>query len=69
MPHIAITMYPGRDEATKKALAVKMQEAMAEELKLEKKYISVSIEDIEKDRWDDNMKKILDDTIFIRPDL
>lgn len=68
MPHIAITMYPGRNDDIKNSLAKKMQDAMAEELNIDKKFISVSIEDIEKENWDENMKKYPDDIIFIKKD-
>lgn len=68
MPHIAITMYPGRDNATKQALAEKMQASMAEELKLDKKHITVSIEDIAKDQWGDHIKKIPESVMFIKKD-
>ena len=43
MPHIAITMIPGRDEATKRTLAQKVQEFMVKELGVEAKFVSVSI--------------------------
>ena len=32
MPHIAITMFPGRDDKTKEALAGKMKETLVKEL-------------------------------------
>lgn len=69
MPHIAITMYPGRGAEAKKALAKKMQDAMAEELQIDKKVISVSVEDIERDKWDDNMSQIAEDDMFINTDI
>ena len=65
MPHIAITMYPGRNRAIKEALADKMQATLAEELNLSKRDVSVSIEDIEKEKWDDEFEKIPKDTLFI----
>ena len=46
MPHIAITMIPGRDEATKRTLAQKAQEFMVKELGVEPKFVSVSIQDV-----------------------
>ncbi|MDR2010896.1 MAG: 4-oxalocrotonate tautomerase family protein [Bacteroidales bacterium] len=65
MPHIAITMFPGRDEQTKQKLAHIMQEALCEELGISKETISVSIEDIPKNEWEDSMKKIPEDAMFI----
>lgn len=69
MPHIAITMFPGRDQQTKQALAEKMQAAMVEELGISENVISVSIEDVEKDQWERSMEKIPKDTMFIQLDM
>ena len=68
MPHIAITMYPGRDHATKEALANKIEETVSEELHLDRKYVSVSIEDIAKDKWAEHIGKIPEDIMFVHPD-
>lgn len=68
MPHIAVTMYPGRDNATKQALALKLQQAVADELKLDKQHITVSIEDIERDQWEAHIKKIPQSAMFIKKD-
>ena len=65
MPHISITMFPGRDEQTKQKLAHIMQEALCKELGIGKEIVSVSIEDIPKNEWDDSMKKIPKDAMFI----
>ena len=46
MPHVAITMIPGRDEETKLALAKKTQEFLVGELGIDPKFVSVSIQDI-----------------------
>lgn len=67
MPHIAITMIPGRDSETKAALAQKVQAFIAEELHVEKKYISVSIEDIGPKNWDESMERIPADAMYIKP--
>ena len=48
MPHIAITMFPGRSREVKAELAVKVQDFVAAELQLEKEFVSVSVEDIPK---------------------
>lgn len=65
MPHIAITMFPGRDEDTKQKLAHAMQDALSKELGISKEVISVSVEDIPKDEWENSMKKIPGDAMFI----
>ena len=58
MPHIAVMMYPGRDEETKKALAQKIQDLVVEELKLPREVVSVSMNDIEKEKFPEAMAKI-----------
>ena len=58
MPHIAVMMYPGRDEETKKALAKKIQDLVVEELKLPREVVSVSMNDIEKEKFPEAMAKI-----------
>lgn len=49
MPHISIKMYPGRTEEVKKDLAEKTKDFICQEMNMEEKYISVSVEEIEKD--------------------
>ena len=39
MPHVAITMIPGRDDETKSALAQKVQALLVSELGIEPKYL------------------------------
>lgn len=58
MPHIAVMMYPGRDEEIKKALAQKIQDLVVEELKLPREVVSVSMNDIEKEKFPEAMAKI-----------
>lgn len=49
MPHIDITMIPGRDDEAKKEIALKVQRFLSEELNIDEKFVSVSIEDIPKE--------------------
>ena len=42
MPHIAIAMIPGRDEATKQRLAERMKSALVDELGVPENWVSVS---------------------------
>ncbi len=66
MPHIAVMMYPGRDDEKKMALAKKLQEAVQEVLGVDKRVISVSVEDVAKEDWDENfLKKVDKETIFV----
>ena len=51
MPHIAIKMYPGRDEEKKKNLAEKTRDLVKKELNMDAKYISVSVEEVQQEKW------------------
>ncbi|MGH1831060.1 tautomerase family protein [Enterococcus gilvus] len=69
MPHIAIQMYPGRDQKTKEKIAKKMQAVLAEEMQADKKYFSVSIQDVEAIDWDTKVDDKIDpETLFISAD-
>ena len=48
MPHVDITMIPGRDDKAKKEIAEKVQNFLAKELGIDTGFVSVSIEDIPK---------------------
>lgn len=65
MPHIDITMIPGRDDTAKKEFAVKVQHFIAEELKIEDQYVSVSIEDVPKEQWEQHMAGMKDKKRFV----
>lgn len=64
MPHIAISMIPGRNHEVKRELALKVQDFICNELKLDKTVVSVSIEDVPKEQWEDHMKRFSQETIF-----
>lgn len=51
MPHISVKMYPGRTEETKKRIAERVRDCLVEEMQMEPKYFSVSVEEIEKADW------------------
>lgn len=67
MPHIAITMIPGRDEATKHTLAQKAQEFMVKELGVEPRFVSVSIQDVPMENWQKSMEQFTDDILYVKP--
>lgn len=67
MPHIAITMIPGRDDETKQALALKTQAFQVGELGIDPKFVSVSIQDIPKEKWAEYMKQFPDEIMFVKP--
>ena len=66
MPHIAITMFPGRDDKTKEALAGKMKETLVKELAVSESVVSVSVQDVRKEDWDAEMQKITEEAMFIK---
>ena len=64
MPHIAITMIPGRDRETKRELALKIQAFICGELNLKSEFVSVSIEDVPKEDWAKHMTNFPEDIIY-----
>ena len=48
MPHIAVTMLPGRD-------------------RVDAKFVSVSVEDVEMKEWENSMRRIPAETIIVNP--
>lgn len=69
MPHVDITMIPGRDDSAKKEIAVKVQQFLAKELNIDEKFVSVSIEDVPKEEWDAHMERLKDKKMFVEPDV
>lgn len=67
MPHVAITMIPGRDDATKLALALKTQEFLVKELGIDPKFVSVSIQDVPMEDWQKSMEQFPDDILYVKP--
>lgn len=67
MPHVDITMIPGRDDNAKKEIALKVQQFLAEELGIDEKFVSVSIEDVPKEDWGKHMERLSDRVMFVKP--
>ncbi len=67
MPHIAITMIPGRDVEAKQRLARKAQAFIASELGIDRKFVFVSIQDIQPENWEQNMEQFPEDILFVKP--
>lgn len=67
MPHIDITMYPGRNAEIKAKLAKKVQDCVSEELGIPKEVVSVSVGDIEKENWEEHVKSFPEENMFIKP--
>lgn len=67
MPHIAITMIPGRDDKAKQTLAEKTQAFIVEELGIDPKFVSVSIQDIPTESWNKSMEQFPEDIMYVKP--
>lgn len=67
MPHIAVTMLPGRDRETKRVLAEKLCHTLIETFGVDARFVSVSVEDVEMKEWENSMKRIPVETIIINP--
>ena len=57
MPHIIVKLYPGRTEEQKKKLADKITLAVIEAVNVPDDSISIGIEEIPKEQWDEVVKK------------
>lgn len=66
MPHVAISMIPGRSREVKKELSIKVQDFICRELNLDKDVVSVSVEDIPMEKWEEHMKQFPSETILTR---
>lgn len=64
MPHIAISMIPGRNRDEKQALAKKVQDFICTELNLEKQFVTVSVEEILRENWNEHMKNFKEKEVF-----
>lgn len=67
MPHIAVSMLPGRSREVKQELAERLRDALMETLGVEEKFVSVSVEDVELKDWEDSMKRFSEENILINP--
>ncbi len=67
MPHVAVTMQPGRSEEIKTNLAKKIQALVCEEMNLDESVVSVSIEDVAKEDWLDNVRQFPEEAMIIKP--
>lgn len=68
MPHISVKMYPGRDEKAKKELAEKLHAVAVEELGCPEGIVSVSVEDVEKEKWNEEVIETIDEKdMLVKP--
>lgn len=64
MPHIAITLYPGRSQEDKARLAEKVRTMVSEELKKDPKVVTVSVHDLPAEKWQEYLDEIPDEERF-----
>jgi len=55
MPHITVSMFPGRTEEQKKKIAQALKRTMTGELGFPEEVVSVSIEDLAKEKFVDTV--------------
>lgn len=67
MPHIAVTVYPGRSDAKKRELAEKIKDLVVDVWSIDEIHVSVSIEDVPPEKWDEDMKRFPAEIMFIEP--
>ena len=67
MPHIAVTRLPGRNWATKQALAEKLRDTLTDTLGADEKFVSVSVEDVEMKDWECSMEHFPEEIILVNP--
>lgn len=55
MPHVIVKLWPGKSEEEKKRLAARITEDVVEVLGYGEESVSVSMEEIESNRWRDEV--------------
>lgn len=68
MPHIAITMYPGRTPEQKQRLAEKLRQTVMEELHVPAQVVSVTVQDVEQARWAASLSQFPAESFFVKPE-
>lgn len=68
MPHIAVTMYPGRTPEQKQCLAEKLRQAVMEELHVPAQVVSVTVQDVEPERWAASLSQFPAESFFVKPE-
>lgn len=67
MPHVDISMFPGRDEQTKLELAKKIHQFIVDELNVKETVVSVSVRDIPKEDWTKHIKSYSEEEMLVKP--
>ena len=56
MPHIQVSLYPGRDDELKNKMAIELKNTLVEKTGIPEEAISVSIEDVEPEDFEDTIQ-------------
>ena len=67
MPHISVTMHPGRPRDLKERLARRLKEALIAELGCSPDVVSVSIGEVSPDSWKEHVASFPEEDVFIKP--
>lgn len=70
MPHISVKLWPGRSEEQKKQLADQLTRAAINSIQCSEKSISVTIEEVEQENWNEVYKKEIlekEDVLYKKP--
>ena len=65
MPHIAISMYPGRSEAQKRALADAVKQSVVGTLSIDPKLVTVSLREVKPEDWDAMYRAVPENELLI----
>lgn len=57
MPHIGVSLYPGRDIETKKAIAKDIKRVLVDELDYPAETVSVSVVDVEPENFQEEINR------------
>ena len=60
MPHIQVSLYPGRDDELKNKIANELKNTLVEKIGMPEEAISVSIEDVEPEDFEDTIQDRLE---------
>ncbi len=62
MPHVDISMLPGRNDELKKKVAEAVIETMVQELGCQRSHLSVAIHDVPLDEWNETVHDKVDES-------
>ncbi|MBR4749999.1 MAG: tautomerase family protein [Abditibacteriota bacterium] len=68
MPHISVTMHPGRTPEQKAALAKALKRALVDSLGCPEGVVSVSVAEVQPDKWQEHLKTFPEESVLIKPD-